>query len=89
MADVELKQLKKSFGSVDVIHGVDLSIESGEFAVFVGPSGCGKSTLLRLIAGVEDASSGSSAIGDQDVTEVEAADRGIAMVFQSLSLIHI
>ncbi len=86
MADVELKQLKKSFGSVDVIHGVDLSIESGEFAVFVGPSGCGKSTLLRLIAGLEDASSGSIAIGDQDVTEVEAADRGIAMVFQSYAL---
>ena len=86
MADVELKQLKKSFGSVDVIHGVDLSIESGEFAVFVGPSGCGKSTLLRLIAGLEDASSGSIAIDDQDVTEVEAADRGIAMVFQSYAL---
>ncbi len=86
MADVELKQLKKSFGSVDVIHGVDLSIESGEFAVFVGPSGCGKSTLLRLVAGLEDATSGTIAIGDQDVTEVEAADRGIAMVFQSYAL---
>lgn len=86
MADVELKQLKKSFGSVDVIHGVDLSIESGEFAVFVGPSGCGKSTLLRLVAGLEDATSGTIAIDEQDVTDVEAADRGIAMVFQSYAL---
>jgi len=86
LADVELKQLKKSFGSVDVIYGVDLSIKSGEFAVFVGPSGCGKSTLLRLIAGLEDATSGTISIDDQDVTEVEAADRGIAMVFQSYAL---
>ena len=86
MADVELKSLKKSFGRVDVIHGVDLSINAGEFAVFVGPSGCGKSTLLRLIAGLEDATDGSILIDNQDVTEVEAADRGIAMVFQSYAL---
>ncbi len=86
MADVELKSLKKSFGKIDVIHGVDLSIESGEFTVFVGPSGCGKSTLLRLIAGLEDASGGSIHIDKQDVTDVEAADRGIAMVFQSYAL---
>lgn len=86
MADVELQSLKKSFGRVDVIHGVDLSIKSGEFAVFVGPSGCGKSTLLRLIAGLEDATSGAISIDGQDVTEVEAADRGIAMVFQSYAL---
>ncbi len=86
MADVELTGLKKSFGKVDVIHDVDLSISSGEFAVFVGPSGCGKSTLLRLIAGLEDASGGKIQIDNQDVTQVEAADRGIAMVFQSYAL---
>ncbi|MBX2826080.1 MAG: sn-glycerol-3-phosphate ABC transporter ATP-binding protein UgpC [Gammaproteobacteria bacterium] len=86
MADVKLDQLKKSFGSVDVIHGVDLHIESGEFAVFVGPSGCGKSTLLRLVAGLEDATSGQINIDHDDVTRVDAADRGIAMVFQSYAL---
>lgn len=86
MADVELSALKKSFGKVDVIHGVDLSINSGEFAVFVGPSGCGKSTLLRLIAGLEDTTGGTIRIDNQDVTSVEAADRGIAMVFQSYAL---
>lgn len=86
MADVELSALKKSFGKVDVIHDVDLSINSGEFTVFVGPSGCGKSTLLRLIAGLEDATGGSIQIDKQDVTDVEAADRGIAMVFQSYAL---
>ena len=86
MADVELTALKKSFGRVDVIHGIDLSINAGEFAVFVGPSGCGKSTLLRLIAGLEDATSGSISIDSEDVTEIDAADRGIAMVFQSYAL---
>ncbi|RKF08565.1 sn-glycerol-3-phosphate ABC transporter ATP-binding protein UgpC [Oceaniradius stylonematis] len=86
LADVQLRDLKKSFGSVDVIHGVDLSIESGEFAVFVGPSGCGKSTLLRLVAGLEEASGGTVAIGSEDVTRVEPADRGVAMVFQSYAL---
>ena len=86
MANVEVKQLRKSFGSVDVIHGVDLSIDSGEFAVFVGPSGCGKSTLLRLVAGLEDATSGTIRIGDTDVTQIEPADRGVAMVFQSYAL---
>jgi len=86
MANVEVKQLRKSFGSVDVIHGVDLSIDSGEFAVFVGPSGCGKSTLLRLVAGLEDATSGSIHIGGTDVTDIEPADRGVAMVFQSYAL---
>jgi len=86
LADVELKALKKSFGRVDVIHSVDLSIESGEFAVFVGPSGCGKSTLLRLIAGLEEATDGSISIDNQDVTDVDASDRGIAMVFQSYAL---
>ncbi|MEQ9155228.1 MAG: sn-glycerol-3-phosphate ABC transporter ATP-binding protein UgpC, partial [Roseitalea porphyridii] len=86
MADVQLTRLKKSFGNVDVIHGVDLTIEAGEFAVFVGPSGCGKSTLLRLVAGLEEASGGTVSIGGEDVTDVEPADRGVAMVFQSYAL---
>ncbi|WP_421854833.1 ABC transporter ATP-binding protein [Oricola sp.] len=86
MTNVELTQLKKSFGNVDVIHGVDLSIEPGEFAVFVGPSGCGKSTLLRLVAGLEDATSGEISIGGADVTRVDPAERGVAMVFQSYAL---
>ncbi|MCY0150306.1 sn-glycerol-3-phosphate ABC transporter ATP-binding protein UgpC [Hoeflea sp. G2-23] len=86
MAGLELRQVKKSFGSVDVIHGVDLDIEDGEFTVFVGPSGCGKSTLLRLVAGLEATTSGTLSIGGQDVTDVEPADRGVAMVFQSYAL---
>jgi lactose/L-arabinose transport system ATP-binding protein len=86
MADVVLKKVKKSFGAVDVIHSVDLKINSGEFAVFVGPSGCGKSTLLRLVAGLEDATSGTLDIGGRDVTHVEPAERGVAMVFQSYAL---
>ena len=86
MAGVELKDVKKSFGDIDVIHGVDLSINDGEFVVFVGPSGCGKSTLLRLISGLEEISSGNMSIGDVDVTDVEPAERGVAMVFQSYAL---
>ena len=69
-----------------VIKGVDLSIDSGEFVVFVGPSGCGKSTLLRLVAGLDEVTTGQIKIADADVTRVEAADRGIAMVFQSYAL---
>ena len=86
MADVVLKKLTKHFDEVKVIHGVDLEIKSGEFTVFVGPSGCGKSTLLRLIAGLEEVTSGHVAIGGNDVTNIEAANRGIAMVFQSYAL---
>ena len=86
MADVKLTKLVKSFGNIEVIHGVDLSIKSGEFTVFVGPSGCGKSTLLRLIAGLEEVTTGTVEIGGKDVTHAEAADRGIAMVFQSYAL---
>jgi lactose/L-arabinose transport system ATP-binding protein len=86
MAGLELSQVKKSFGSIDVIHGVDLHIDDGEFVVFVGPSGCGKSTLLRMISGLEDTSSGQISIGDKDVTHVEPAERGVAMVFQSYAL---
>jgi lactose/L-arabinose transport system ATP-binding protein len=86
MADVTLSGLRKSFGGVDVIKGVDLAIAPGEFVVFVGPSGCGKSTLLRLIAGLETATAGSIAIKGRTVTDDEPHDRGIAMVFQSYAL---
>ncbi len=86
MAGLNLINVKKSFGSVDVIHGVDLEVDDGEFVVFVGPSGCGKSTLLRLVAGLEETTSGAISIDGYDVTSVEPADRGIAMVFQSYAL---
>jgi len=86
MSGLELRGVRKSFGNFDVIHGVDLTIEDGEFTVFVGPSGCGKSTLLRLVAGLEEATSGEIRIGGKDVTHVEPADRGVAMVFQSYAL---
>ncbi|EJN05950.1 ATP-binding cassette domain-containing protein [Phyllobacterium sp. YR531] len=86
MSSVTLTQIKKSFGSVDVMNNIDLSIEKGEFCVFVGPSGCGKSTLLRLIAGLELVTSGKIVIGDRDVTHAEPSARGIAMVFQSYAL---
>jgi lactose/L-arabinose transport system ATP-binding protein len=86
VARVELQHVSKSFGSTQVIHDVSLSIEEGEFAVFVGPSGCGKSTLLRMIAGLEEVSEGDVLIGDRNVTDDEPADRGVAMVFQSYAL---
>ena len=86
MTAVELTNIKKSFGNVDVIKGVDLDIEEGEFVVFVGPSGCGKSTLLRLIAGLEDITSGTLKIGGEVVNDVPPSKRGIAMVFQSYAL---
>ena len=86
MANVVLKNLRKSFGAVDVIKGIDLTVEHGEFCVFVGPSGCGKSTLLRIIAGLESATSGGLQIDGVDVANAEPADRGIAMVFQSYAL---
>ena len=73
MARVELKNISKSFGSTKVIHDVSLAIEDGEFTVFVGPSGCGKSTLLRMIAGLEEVTGGSVAIGGADVTRERAA----------------
>jgi len=76
MAKLALSNIKKSFGNIDVIHGVDLNIEDQEFVVFVGPSGCGKSTLLRLIAGLDEVTSGTISIGDKDVTELEPSERG-------------
>ena len=86
MTDVLLSGIVKRFGPVEVIKGVDLHVDSGEFCVFVGPSGCGKSTLLRLIAGLEDISDGRLSIGGRDMTRVAPANRGIAMVFQSYAL---
>lgn len=86
MADVTLRQIRKSYGSLEVVHGVDLDIKSGEFVVFVGPSGCGKSTLLRMIAGLEPISGGDILIGGKVVNDVPSPQRGIAMVFQSYAL---
>src|SRR5690349_15254505 len=86
MASLRLAGLKKSFGAVEIIKGVDLDIKDDEFVVFVGPSGCGKSTLLRMIAGLEDISSGELYIGDRLCNEVQPRERGIAMVFQSYAL---
>ena len=86
MSRVTLKSVTKSFGAAKVIRGVDLEVADGEFVVFVGPSGCGKSTLLRMIAGLEDISTGEIAIGDAVVNDVDPADRGIAMVFQTYAL---
>ncbi|MDC3097235.1 sn-glycerol-3-phosphate ABC transporter ATP-binding protein UgpC [Alphaproteobacteria bacterium] len=86
MADVYLKSVKKTYDKTEVIHGVDLDINSGEFIVFVGPSGCGKSTLLRMIAGLEDITEGEISIGGEVVNKIIAAERGVAMVFQSYAL---
>src|SRR5687768_2218866 len=86
MADVTLRGVCKSFGRAQVIHDVDLAIRDGEFVVFVGPSGCGKSTLLRLIAGLEDVTTGEILIDGDVVNERTPKERGIAMVFQSYAL---
>ncbi|GLQ53353.1 ABC transporter ATP-binding protein [Devosia nitrariae] len=86
MAGLEFKGVHKSYGKVDVIKGVDLSIAHGEFVVFVGPSGCGKSTLLRMVAGLEDITAGELTIGERVVNQVQPRDRGVAMVFQSYAL---
>lgn len=86
MANLTLTNVKKSYGDVDVIHGVDLEIEDGEFVVFVGPSGCGKSTLLRMIAGLEEISEGSISINGALMNDVTPSKRGVAMVFQTYAL---
>ncbi|WP_297105575.1 sn-glycerol-3-phosphate ABC transporter ATP-binding protein UgpC [uncultured Devosia sp.] len=86
MSDVSLRGVRKSYGALEVVHGVDLDIRSGEFVVFVGPSGCGKSTLLRMIAGLEPISGGEVSIGGRVVNDVPSPQRGIAMVFQSYAL---
>jgi multiple sugar transport system ATP-binding protein len=86
MAALQLKQVAKRYGATTVIHRVDLEVKDGEFVVFVGPSGCGKSTLLRMIAGLESVSEGDILIDGANVNKVSAAERGLAMVFQSYAL---
>jgi multiple sugar transport system ATP-binding protein/alpha-glucoside transport system ATP-binding protein len=86
MASLTLRDVRKSYGDMQVVHGVDLDIVDGEFVVFVGPSGCGKSTLLRMIAGLEEISGGSIAIGDTVVNDIAASKRGVSMVFQTYAL---
>jgi iron(III) transport system ATP-binding protein len=86
MAEVTIRELKKFYGGVQVVHGLDLDIADGEFVVLVGPSGCGKSTLLRMIAGLEEISSGDIRIGDRRVNNLPPSERDIAMVFQNYAL---
>ena len=86
MAEVTLRGVKKSYGEVEVIHGVDCTIADGELIVIVGPSGCGKSTLLRMVAGLEKITAGEISIGERVVNNLEPADRDIAMVFQNYAL---
>ena len=86
MAGLQLKGIRKAYGEIETLHGIDLTIEDGEFVVFVGPSGCGKSTLLRIIAGLEDITSGELFIGADMVNDIPPAKRGVAMVFQSYAL---
>lgn len=86
MASINLKQLTKRFGKTEVIHGIDLSIQDGEFVVLVGPSGCGKSTVLRMIAGLETVSGGEIHIGERCVNDEDPKTRNIAMVFQNYAI---
>ena len=86
MAGLTLREVAKSYGNTDVITSLDLDIQDGEFVVFVGPSGCGKSTLLRMIAGLEEITGGTIAIGDEVVNDIAPAKRGVAMVFQTYAL---
>ncbi|MET3598931.1 ABC transporter ATP-binding protein [Martelella mangrovi] len=86
MAELALRDIRKSFGKVEVIKGVNLDIKDGEFVVFVGPSGCGKSTLLRMIAGLEDITDGTLEIGGERVNDLQPKERGIAMVFQTYAI---
>ncbi len=86
MAEVLLKNVRKSFGDLEIIKGVDLEIKDKEFAIFVGPSGCGKSTLLRMIAGLEEITSGDLIVAGERVNDMSPPDRGMAMVFQSYAL---
>jgi multiple sugar transport system ATP-binding protein len=86
MATVKIRDVRKAFGALEVIHGVNIDIEEGEFVILVGPSGCGKSTLLRMIAGLEDVTSGQIRIGEKVVNDMAPKDRDIAMVFQNYAL---
>src|ERR1700752_4110355 len=86
MATLELRDVKKSYGSNAVVHGVSLNIDASEFVVIVGPSGCGKSTLLRMVAGLEEITAGEIVIAGRVVNNLEPKDRDIAMVFQNYAL---
>ena len=86
MATLELKKIVKNYGNLEVVHGVNLFVNDGEFCVLVGPSGCGKSTLLRMIAGLEPITGGEILIDSEVVNNISAAKRGLAMVFQSYAL---
>src|ERR1041385_5839712 len=86
MASVAIRDVRKAFGSTNIIHGVDVSINDGEFVVLVGPSGCGKTTLLRMIAGLENITAGEIRIGDRVVNNVPPKERDVAMVFQNYAL---
>src|SRR5271166_1082824 len=86
MASVSIRQVRKAFGTAEVLHGVTVDIDDGEFVVLVGPSGCGKSTLLRMIAGLENVTRGEIAIGGRVVNDVAPKERDIAMVFQNYAL---
>ena len=86
MAAIELQGLVKRYGKTQVVHGIDLTIEDGEFVVFVGPSGCGKSTTLRMIAGLEEIDGGTISIGGRAVNRLEPKERNIAMVFQNYAI---
>src|SRR5918992_4139754 len=86
MAPVEIRDVRKAYGATQVIHGVSVDIQDGEFVILVGPSGCGKSTLLRMIAGLENISGGEIRIGERVVNDVPPKERDIAMVFQNYAL---
>ena len=86
MSEIRLENLRKSFAANEVIGGIDLAVDEGEYCVFLGPSGCGKSTLLRLVAGLEQADAGRIRIGGRDVTRLAPKRRNVAMVFQSYAL---
>src|SRR3990170_5234028 len=86
MGALSIRNVRKSFGATDILKGIDIEVEAGEFLILVGPSGCGKSTLLSMIAGLDTPSTGSIHIADRDVTYALPKDRDIAMVFQSYAL---
>src|SRR5919112_6466395 len=86
MADLHLDRVRKRYGALDILHGIDLHVGDGEFVVLVGPSGCGKSTLLRMIAGLETVSDGEIRIGGRRANDVPPQKRNISMVFQSYAL---
>jgi len=86
MSTLQLKNIDKRFGDTHVLHGISVDVNEGEFVALVGPSGCGKSTLLRIISGLEPATSGDIVLDGKRVNDVSAADRGLAMVFQSYAL---